>query len=144
MKAIKMVISRTYDDLETLGQGVVFDGDNVLFQFKTIELPLFTVPLKLNTTRTNCIPEGTYDITKIYSPTKGQCFEVHNVEGRTAVLIHKGNYATGKKIDTAGCILVGSGFTDLNKDGELDVIESTPTLATLLHILPDSFKLYIL
>lgn len=144
MKEIKMVISRSYEELETLGGAVLFNGEEVIFQFNTIELPLFTVPLKLNTVRTNCIPEGTYDVTKIYSPTKGKCFQVHNVEGRTSILIHKGNYATGKKVDTEGCILVGNGFEDLNKDGNVDVIGSTDTLTQLLLKLPNKFKLTII
>jgi hypothetical protein len=144
MKSFKVVISRTYDDKETLGHAIVFEGEDKLFEFKTIELPLFTVPLKANTVSTNCIPEGTYDVTTIYSPTKGKCFQVHDVIGRTAILIHKGNFATGKKVDTEGCILVGSRFEDVNKDGNLDVVESTITLAKLLQILPNKFKLHII
>jgi hypothetical protein len=144
MDSLKFIISRSYGEKETLGSAIIFKGNENIFEFKTIELPLFTVPLRINTPCTNCIPEGTYNVTKIYSPTKGQCFQVHNVPGRTAILIHKGNFASGKKVDTEGCILVGSGFGDVNKDGELDVIESTVTLTKLLSILPDSFKIYIL
>jgi len=144
MDSFKCIISRSYEEDETLGGGIIFKGRKKLFEFKTIELPLFTIPLKTNTPFTNCIPEGSYDVTKIYSPTKGKCFQVHDVEGRSAILIHKGNYATGKKVDTEGCILVGSGFADINKDGALDVIESTDTLTKLLELLPDKFKLHIL
>jgi len=144
MDSHKLIISRSYEEAETLGSAIIFKGRSKLFEFKTIELPLFTVPLKANTPFTNCIPEGTYEVTKIYSPTKGKCFMVHDVPGRTAILIHKGNYASGKKVDTEGCILVGSGFADINQDGELDVIESTDTLAKLLTILPDKFKIHLL
>jgi hypothetical protein len=144
MESIKFIISRNYREKETTGSALIFNADEKLFEFKTIELPLFTVPLKPNTACTNCIPEGTYEVTKIYSPTKGQCFQVHNVPGRTAILIHKGNYATGfKKVDTQGCILVGSKFEDINGDGELDIAESTITLTELLRILPNKFKIII-
>ena len=143
MDSHKLVISRSYQEKETLGSAIIFKGNEKLFEFKTIELPMFTITGKTNQVSTNCIPEGTYDITKIYSPTKGQCFMVHDVPGRTAILIHKGNYATGKKVDTEGCILVGSHFDDANGDGNLDVVESTITLTKLLQILPDKFKLYI-
>lgn len=143
MKAYKMYVSREYGELETAGCGIIFQGNDILFEFRTIELPLFTVPLKPNTVRTNCIPEGVYKVTKIYSPTKGQCFMVHNVPGRTAILIHKGNYATGKKVDTQGCILPGKDLIDMNKDGNLDVSNSTETMTELLRVLPDEFKLII-
>ena len=144
MKSVKLVISRSYGELETQGYGIIFNGEEKLFEFKTIELPLFTIPLKPNTVCTNCIPEGTYEVTVIYSPTKGRCFQVHDVEGRTAILIHKGNYAAGKKVDTQGCILVGDRFEDINKDGNIDVAGSTETLTELLSILPNKFKLTIL
>jgi len=144
MDNFKFIISRDYEEKETLGSGIIFNGANNMFEFKTIELPLFTIPLKPNNPMTNCIPEGKYDVTKIYSPTKGQCFMVHDVPGRTAILIHKGNFATGIKIDTEGCILVGSDWKDINSDGNIDVIESTKTLSKLLQILPDKFKLTII
>lgn len=143
MTDYKFFISRNYRDKGTTGSASMFNGDEKLFEFKTIELPNFIVPYRPNTVSTNCIPEGTYHVTKIYSPTKGQCFQVHDVMGRTAILIHKGNFATGKKIDTQGCILVGSKFEDINNDGELDVVESTVTLTQLLKILPNEFKLII-
>lgn len=143
MKEFKLVISRNYRDHETTGYSVVFNGDEKVFEFKTLELPIFIVPLKANSPRTNCIPKGTYDCAKIYSPTKGKCFSIENVMGRSNVLIHSGNYATGRKVDTEGCILVGSSFSDINADGEIDVINSKDTLIHLLMTLPNSFKLHI-
>jgi hypothetical protein len=144
MTEIRFVISRNYREQETTGLSYILEGDEELLRFYTLELPLFTVPLKLNTVCTNCIPEGKYRVTKIYSPTKGKCFQVHDVVGRTAILIHKGNFATGKKVDTQGCILVGSRLEDVNQDGNLDVVESTVTLTKLLDLLPDEFYLTIL
>jgi len=35
-------------------------------------------------------------------------------------------------------------FEDLNHDGELDVADSTTAMHTLLAIMPDEFKMYIL
>lgn len=140
----KLAISRNYRDLETTGLSYLLDGDEELLRFYTLELPMFTLGLPPNTVCTNCIPEGKYRVTKIYSPTKGKCFQVHDVVGRTAILIHKGNFATGKKVDTQGCILVGSRLEDINQDGNLDVVESTVTLTKLLDLLPDEFYLTIL
>lgn len=141
---MRLLISRTYNKEETLGYGVVLDGATKLFEFKTLELPLFVVPMKINSPRINCIPEGTYIVSKIYSPSKGNCFSVHDVPNRTNILIHKGNYAFVRKVDTAGCILVGSKFADINKDGIIDIAESTITLTTLLKIMPNEFDLIII
>lgn len=143
MADIKLIINRDYQDAETLGHAMVIDDDKKVFKFKTIELPLHTPQGQSNVPSTNCIPEGTYRVTRIWSPTKGNCFQIHDVEGRTAILIHKGNYATGKKVDTQGCILVGSKFADINNDGELDVIESTITMDKLLSLMPNEFVLTI-
>lgn len=52
----------------------------------------------------SCIPAGTYTCHKHVSPSKGECISIKDVEGRTDVLIHKGNYPM---IDSEGCILVG-------------------------------------
>jgi hypothetical protein len=42
-----------------------------------------------------------------------------------------------------GCIGVGAKFMDLNKDGNLDMIESSRTLAWMTENLPDEFELQI-
>jgi hypothetical protein len=136
---MKVVISRRYSDTETSGQGVVFDDDAIVYEFKTLELPELG-----NQKRISCIPEGKYEVHKITSPTKGKCFQVMDVKGRTAILIHIGNYATGVKVDTQGCILVGTTFTDMNKDGYIDVAESTIALTKLREILPGAFNLHII
>jgi len=141
---MKLLISRTYNKNETLGYGVVLDGSTKIFEFNTIELPLFVVPMKINSPMIDCIPEGTYDVTNIFSTTKGKCFQIHSVPNRTHVLIHKGNYVAGKKIDSQGCILVGDHFEDLNNDGNIDVHGSDETLKKLLSILPMKFQLIII
>jgi hypothetical protein len=139
MNQIKLLISREYGEKETLGYGVVFDGSTKVFEFVTIELPN-----KGNQNNISCIPEGEYNVHKIISPSKGKCFQVMDVPERIAILIHIGNYATGKKVDTQGCILPGNEFIDINDDGNIDVAGSTDTLKKLLQILPDNFKLTII
>lgn len=54
----------------------------------------------------SCIPAGDYECRRVKSPTFGDTFEVVNVQGRTAILFHKGNIND----DTHGCILVGESF----------------------------------
>ena len=102
------------------------------------------MPNKGNQKKISCIPEGTYEVHKIISPSKGRCFSVENVPGRSAILIHKGNYAAGVKVDTEGCILPGMRFADANADGIIDVVESTVAMTKLLEILPNSFELVII
>jgi hypothetical protein len=131
-------IKREYFPTETLGSLKVFDKMLIVFECKTIELPD-----KYNQRKISCIPEGTYQVSKIVSPTKGKCFSIHDVPNRSAVLIHIGNYAAGKKVDTEGCILPGMGFQDLNSDGNPDVSGSTVAMEHLLKILPDTFELCI-
>lgn len=135
---MKVIISRTYNLTETLGTLFVMDGEKELFKCKTIELPFLG-----NKKNVSCIPEGKYDCTRIISPTKGHCFSVQNVPDRDSILIHAGNYVKGDKIDSKGCILVGSGFCDINKDGFIDIINSTLTLNKLLSLLTE-FKLLII
>ena len=136
---MKVVISRKYSEEETSGRGVVFDDDAIVYEFVTLELPELG-----NQKSISCIPEGTYEVHKITSPTKGKCFQVMNVPGRTSILIHIGNYAHGKKVDTQGCILVGTSFVDMNEDGTIDVSGSTIALNKLLSILPGAFNLHII
>lgn len=58
----------------------------------------------------SCIPAGTYLCTWRHSPTKGYCYHVDGVPGRTDILIHAGNLVT----DTKGCILLGLEIGILN------------------------------
>jgi hypothetical protein len=141
--SMNVIISRKYNFKETQGILCIFDECNLIYQCVTIELPKIVIPFPINTKKIDCIPEGVYEVVKIYSPTKGKCFLLNNVPGRTAVEIHIGNYASGKKVDTEGCILPGMNFVDLNKDGNIDVADSTIAMQSLLSILPNAFKLYI-
>lgn len=139
---MKVVIKRVYNELETLGDLQVLLGDGpayfIKFECKTLELPN-----KGNQRKISCIPEGPYKVKKIISPTKGKCFLLENVPNRSAVEMHIGNFAAGKKVDTEGCILPGMYFADRNGDGIIDVADSTKAMNTLLEILPDSFELFI-
>ena len=136
---MKAVLSRTYADKETRGCFYVFDGDRSLLNVKTLELPD-----KGNAQNVSCIPEGVYKVKRISSPTRGIVFHVQDVPGRTAILIHVGNYAAGVKVDTEGCILPGLRFVDINGDGNLDVAESAKAMSLLLTTLYDEFEMHII
>lgn len=115
----KAVLIRTPVREQTPGILVILDGIEKVFECNTLELPW-----KGNKREESCIPAGEYLVKKVISPTFGECFEVTNVENRTAILVHPGNF----KRDTRGCILPGDGFRDIDGDGLLDVVNSKITL----------------
>ena len=71
-------------------------------------------------------------------------FRLYDVPGRDGILIHIGNYAAGKKVDTKGCILPGTYFTDINQDGYTDVAGAGDAMKKLLVVLPFEFELTIM
>lgn len=141
---MRAVLSRTYRQLVTTGCLFVFDGDRAVLNVKTMELPD-----KGNAAKVSCILAGDYVCKKVKSPSKNKqvgywVYLLHGVPQRSAVLIHIGNYATGVKVDTEGCILVGLRFVDINGDGQLDIAQSTEAMKILLAVLPEQFVLTIL
>lgn len=121
---------------QTLGTLCIETDDNteVLWSCKTLELPY-----NGNKKRESSIPSGSYKATKWNSPKFGACFKIHEVEGRSDILIHTGNF----KRQTAGCILVGERFIDIDGDGATDISNSKVTLSKMLDILPSEFKITI-
>ena len=120
---------------QTLGTLELFDTTGKsIFSCKTLELPWLE-----NQKQKSCIPKGTYKVTARSSPKFGSHFYVTNVPSRDLILIHHGNYNT----DIQGCILVGSGHTDINGDKILDITSSKVTMQKLLKIAPNGFELEI-
>lgn len=141
---MNVIISRKYNFSETQGLWLVLNENKIIYQCVTLELPRIKIPYQINAKSVDCILEGVYPATKYYSPTKGLVFLLHNVIGRTAVEVHIGNYVAGLKIDSQGCILVGSSFADRNGDGFIDVVDSTETMKDLRALLPDKFIIHII
>jgi hypothetical protein len=129
---------RTYTPHGTYSDAYVVDGlsQKFVFDYKILELPW-----KQNQRSISCIPEGTYDVVK-EGPTEKRpyvYFRILNVPDRSGILMHRGNYTR----QILGCQLPGEKFVDLNKDGMLDVTNTTGTLEKLADILPAKFKLMI-
>lgn len=79
------------------------------------------LPWKDNQHDVSCVPAGTYQAKRIFSPKHGFfVFCLQDVPNRANVEIHPGN--TPK--DTLGCILLGTEFADIDEDGELDIAAS--------------------
>lgn len=120
---------------QTLGKLIVFNGLKQVFNCKTLELP--DLQNQRNTSR---IPEGEYEVKLRISEKYGSHFHLQDVPNRSFILIHAGNYHT----QTAGCILVGRKYHDINRDGLLDVTTSRNTMIELMDIMPHEFSLRII
>ena len=133
---MNLLINRIdYGPKQTLGEIFALDSNNgILKQAVTLELPW-----KNNENRISCIPTGSYQVEKRISPKFGLHFYITNVNNRSFILIHPGNYYS----QILGCVLIGSDFSDINNDGLLDVINSRKTLNSFLDLMPHSFKLEI-
>jgi hypothetical protein len=99
----------------------------------TCELPWLD-----NETDKSCIPTGTYTCAPHNSPDHPNTWELLDVPGRDAVLIHNGNAA---EEDSKGCILVGDRFGVI--DGFPAVLNSVATLNILRGKFPPNFTLTI-
>ncbi|UZR95336.1 DUF5675 family protein [Chondrinema litorale] len=135
---MKNILTRLYDDgKQTLGEWRIYEKENLLFECKILELPY-----KDNQSNKSCIPKGTYLVKKRHdqrSKFKYPHLHIQNVVNRDWILIHVGNFYT----QTAGCMLPGAFFYDLNKDGLKDVTSSEKTLSKMMELLPESFVLEI-
>ena len=134
---MRILLERINDNgTQTIGRMNVLDeSGSSVFDCHTLELPW-----KDNNNNVSCIPVGEYKVVKRYSPKYGNHFHVTGVPGRSYILIHKGNYFT----DIRGCILVGTGVSDINRDGQIDVTSSGVAMKELLKIMPKEFTLTIL
>lgn len=100
---------------------------------KTLENPWLN-----NEPTISCIPAGKYIVKKYNSPKYPDVWELQNVEGRTYILIHNGNFEG----DTQGCILVGREWAFMKE--ELAVTSSNATLNGLRKKLDDEFTVEII
>lgn len=127
-------IEKDGEPIQTLGWLYVHnDEGETVGSFATLELPW-----KGNKTNISCIPPapGGYESYTLKwledSPSfPYEHYLVKEVKGRTHIKIHRGNYYT----QIEGCILVGTGHTDINKDGVADVIDSTYAMNQLVALL---------
>jgi hypothetical protein len=62
-----------------------------------------------NAPKVSCIVAGSYICHRVVSPKFGDVFEIANVPGRSAILIHAGN----TEEDVEGCVLLGERFGGL-------------------------------
>lgn len=132
---IKVQLMRTLDTgIETTGKLYV-NGD-LIFTCDTLERTYAD-----NQRGISCIPAGRYICTKVPA-TEAIPYahiSVTNVPNRSGIKIHKGNLYTHSK----GCILLGRGWGDINKDGQMDILNSKNTFDQFLREMPQDFTLHI-
>jgi len=132
---MKAILIRTKETKkQTLGKILFFDKERFVTSAVTLELPF-----RDNKTDISSIPVGDYKVKKRYSNKYGNHFIITGVEGRDYILIHFGNFYH----QTEGCVLVGTNYADINKDGHLDITSSRPTMNKLLRLVGDKFDLKV-
>ena len=131
-----------HSEPQTLGIFTAYKGLMKVFECLTLERPWAD-----NKRGVSCIPDGEYQVRKWHNDEAEEAgkritynhFQVLDVPDRTGILIHVGNYVD----QIEGCILPGTHFADMNKDGLLDIGNSTKTLADMFNKLPDTFTLKV-
>lgn len=135
MSKIKLIINRLkHRDLQTLGSLLVYEDALLAFNCCSLELPD-----RDNQKSISRVDAGRYTGKRRWSEKYGDHIHIQDVEGRTLILIHFGNYYT----QTEGCVLVGLGFYDINKDGYSDVTNSRAAMRQLMNFLPQEFDIII-
>lgn len=120
-------------------EGILISDD---FKCFTLELPW-----KDNQPNISCIPTGEYQTTIRVSPHFGRVYWVTEVEGRSYILIHAGNWAGDISKDyitnTYGCILLGQKRGILS--GQKAVLLSRPAIRKFMDKLQgQDFNLHII
>ena len=136
MKLTKLLIERySHGEKQTIGNLIgLSESGYALFTCDTLELPWLN-----NQKQISCIPTGKYLVKKRYSKKFKNHLHITNVEDRSYILIHSGNYYT----DILGCVLVGRlGF--VNSDDIIDVNSSKKTLKKLLTFVESDIELEII
>jgi hypothetical protein len=130
------IITRIPQSNQTLGKWISYENGNMIFACDTIELPNLG-----NQKQISCIPKGVYDV--VYRESKKYPRHYH-------ILVHQANFVGSpnpktRKPDLLGCIGVGNGYGDINGDGIVELLRSTPTLKRLLEVMgKELFKLTII
>jgi len=119
----------------TLGRLFVFNGTDLIAGFTTLELPF-----RNNARQISSIPSAFYMVEPRHAEKFGDHLIIKDVPSRDYILFHAGNFPK----DTHGCILVGSGFGDADKDGLRDITASRKAMAELVKIVTEPAELTVL
>lgn len=127
----RLLLLREKNQLPDCTLGVLYRNNEAICC--TLELPWLN-----NQQQKSCIPKGSYEVTRYFSPSKkSEVFLLHDVPFRTMVQIHSGNTIN----DIKGCIAVGRVYGSIK--GMRAVLHSRNTMKKLLTELPEPFILDI-
>ena len=133
---MKVIITRNKESQGvTTGKVQLFDDAGILL-LKCVSLELAN---KNNQRQISCIPKGSYFCKKTYSKKFKNCISVMNVPGRSAILMHVGNF----KKDTLGCILLGNQININIHSSEPWISGSRITMNEFLMLVDKNFELII-
>lgn len=113
---------------KTLGNLELWHDDELLLRLRTIELPWLN-----NEVGKSCIIAKKYRARIHQSPNHGWSLWIHNVPGRTEILVHIANYVRRLK----GCVAPGLYHRDIDRDGIIDVANSGDAMKILEIYLQD-------
>jgi hypothetical protein len=148
-----MILPRYYLDSIMLPQGTPgtwYDTDHKTIIAKTLELPWRGNAMSSDPAKASCVPAGIL-LFRREPPKPGRpyiYFRAIHVIGRnfepaygaSNILIHRAN----KVEQLLGCIAPGSRHVDLDKDGGVDIVESTKKMDWMAANLPAWFELEII
>lgn len=135
MKEVRIERFKT-NEKATHGVLKVLEAGKTIFECKTIERGW------LNNQRSiSCIPHGLYNVRQTFSPRfKVNLYLVENVPNRSGIRFHSANFS--KQLN--GCIALGVDFSDIDKDGVIDITSSKNTHARFDKVMENKpFKLTI-
>lgn len=121
------------------------------FTIEGVAFHSLELPWRGNRRQRSCIPAGEYVCRIVRSPRFGRVFNVTNVSGRSAILIHSGNFGgdieKGWQSHIEGCILLGlrrGKLQNLNGSPQSAVLLSKPAIRQFMELAgPDPFLLRI-
>nr|BDD45969.1 hypothetical protein 15 [bacterium] len=121
-------------------------GSQGILSASAFSCRILELPWRDNKQNISCIPAGEYFCTLRRSPRFGLTYHVTDVDGRSWILMHGGNYGgdklKGYKTHTAGCLLLGKYFGTYQ--GQLAVFLSRVTLRRFMdHMGGADFNLII-
>jgi len=133
---ISAILKREYLTDRTIGEMTVFIDGSEALRVYTLERAWLD-----NKRNESCIPEGTYKVIPNNTIKHPDSFRLPEVDGRTGILIHSGNYY----YHSSGCILVGLKRIDLDKDNKPDISSSKDAMRKLFELIGvNNFELTII